>query len=577
MLVQSRPLPQLQRSSAVPLWATLATGCAILLATLLTEFLHFRVSFADIAAYVDLSEAIRLQQWKALLNPYWFPLYPLVLAGFRALFGFRLQFDLTALALANSVLHLGLIGAAIYFAEAVRQWLMGRGVAELSLLPQRVLWLAVSGVSCFFAELDLNSSTPDALLSVWLLLMVAFTLRGITRADYRSFLVAGCCGGLAFLTKSFALSAFLLWWVLVTLAVLRSHRDRARLLVLLAGFLLFAAPWIALLSHAEGHFTAGDSGSLNLAWYVNGADRFNPVPDAHLYHSGSASAHFLHPGRVIASVPEIVDFGSATSWGSVPEWDQPAWWSAGLRPVFHPAETLSRLRESLGTLLSFLFMRAQAGVLLLLVILAGYRPGREMRSLWFVALFALGCMAAYALVLLESRYIAFCALLLLIALFALARQRQVADKEKFVEWAVLLSVLLLLLGGVQNTLRATKAEDASELPTQKQFLQSAARYTAIYPQPGESACLGDAMCWDHPLWAHFARTSFTVEMATGNGVAVRAASEGCKQLNEHSALLQRLRARGLQSVVGIFAAAPPCTASWKPLGEGSGVWYLPLQ
>ncbi len=121
--------------------------------------------------------------------------------------------------------------------------------------------------------------TPDLLLCALML----FYFSVVFRQDYpagRGPFVCGLLGGLAFLTKAYALPFFLAHFALMNaFCAWRSRQARGPLAALCAGylgFLLIAAPWIALVSSKYGSFTVSSAGSFNWAASLAGGTSVPP-------------------------------------------------------------------------------------------------------------------------------------------------------------------------------------------------------------------------------------------------------------------------------------------------------------
>ena len=558
----------------------------------LSSLMHPMVySIGDNAAYFDISEVVHRQQWPALVNSYWFPLYPVVLAAFRALFGFRVQYDWLAANLASAVLAMLLILSSMALAAATRRLMRRNGLAADRLLPVRILYPWVAAFACFFACRDLAFVTPDALLSSLILLAVAAQMWGVADSNRGAFFLAGICWGLAFLTKSFAFPAFLLCLVLTLALNWRTRRKLSRMIFTMVAFAAIAGPYIGLISMAKGRFTLGDTGGLDAAWFVNNADVYNPVSDPSLYHVGNARVHLRHPAEVLVSVPEAVYFGSAVTWGSAPQWDEPSYWSDGLSPRLSVRQSLRRLRESLAKLARMPVMRFQALLLVAGLCYGGFRMRRTAATaamVWMPLLLAFGCIGAYSIVLMEERYIAF-ALVMAGVVFAGAAtvKDPAADRRALHGWVFLLAALILT-AGLQESLREAKAGaetvDAQPLSGifNRPLQSSAADFSARYPRGSEVACMGYDLCLDKAYWAHYAGVRFTGVIETGSGsetaqgLDIKPASVGCALFEKNPDAFDRLREKRLRAVVAYFGRHSPCSSSWLPLGEDSGYYYRPL-
>jgi hypothetical protein len=536
----------------------------------------------DTVAYLDLSDAVCLHRWAALFNASWFPLYPAVLTVGRALFGFRPQYDLLAARLVDALLGACFIASAMVLAASIRSLMLARGTAREQLLPARTLYLWVATVAFIFLSSDVTGIKPDALVSAFMMLSLAALLHGIAGNKLGPFAAAGLCGGLAYWTKAFAFPFFGLMILLVAAVSLRNLRLLSRLAVSVAVFALVAGAYIVPISAAKGRFTIGDSGRLNSAWYVNHADRFNPVSDRSVYRMGEAQGSFKHPAELLAKDPEITYYGGDQVYGAMPQWDDFSYWSDGLTPRFNLRQQLAAFKVNLVYFLALLPMRLQALVLVAALALWGYsmRPSaRTDPMLIAVLLLALASMGMYLAVHLEGRYIAF-AFVILGALFAAScARKQGSALSPSLHTAVFLIASLVLVYSAQRSLREGKeAQGAHPLKGIFDSTEFAvgADLASRLPRGAEIACLGNWVCFDDMYWARYAGVKVTAVINTGHGEEIIQSQPGCLKLQQNPAALDLLRQRHVRGIVAAFWGERPCSTAWQPLGGASGWHFLPL-
>ena len=571
------------RARAVPYLFDWLVYAGIVVSSLASALLGaYRVE-ADTVAYLDLSDAVRLHRWHALFNGSWFPLYPAFVALGKAAFGNRPACEFMAARLVDSLLGLFFVLASIVLAGTIRRLMLARGVPREHLLSRRTLFLWVAIFAYFFVAQDLNGIKPDALTSAFLLLAIAATFEGLIEGKLLPFIVTGVFGGLAYWTKAFAFPVFLLWLLLVALVNLRGYRVLLRLGCAAGVFALIAAPYIRQISVELGHLTIGDSGTLNSAWYVNGADRINPVSGSSLYQHGNAVPDFVHPGTLLASSPEITYYGGDRVFGTTPQWDDFSYWSDGLKPRFSLHQTLAAVCGNFKGLMLILPMRLQA--FLLVGALCGWGLAVRRASLVdpvlpMAALLAVASVGSLLLVHFESRYVSF-AFIILGALWAGAARRARSSELRGLHAAILLMAALILTYALQQTMREWKtavgegAEPMHGVYSLPVF-SAGAQLASLYPAGSEVACMGDTACWADPYWAKLARLKMTAIIETGNGYVNKSASEGCAKLAENPAALDALRQKDIRAIVAEFGESRPCSPQWLALGRSGHFFYLPL-
>jgi len=368
------------------------------------------------------------------------------------------------------------------------------------------------------------------------------------------------------------------------LAHLRRPRVVLRLALASLVFALLVAPLVWQISALRGRFTIGEAGRLDMAWYVNHADRFNPVENAAAWQQRSATAHFKHPGELLSITPSISYYGGPQSFGSTPQWTDLSYWSDGLAPRFVLRETLAEVSYDLSVLGASLVMRFQAVLLAVLLGLWGFRLRKaSFPDLMVEAAFALpiACIGLYTVVYLEARYIIFALVLIATLYAACATSRTQFGHHRSLQAALVLAAAMVLLYGFQTTLREGKAAvQAGARPMRGVFSpavsSAGAELASLYPHGSEVACMGDAACWADPYWAHYAEMRMTAIVETGHGTTEESAEEGCAKLQHNPVALDALRGKNIRAIVARFAGTTPCSAAWKPLGSSPNFFYLPL-
>jgi hypothetical protein len=186
----------------------------------------------------------------------------------------------------------------------------------------------------------------------------------------------------------------------------------------------FALPLVLSLSAMKGRLTFGDAGRINYAEFVNRATR-----SEHWQGGPPGTGTPLHPTRKIFSAPEVYEFSSPVQ-GSYPPWYDPSYWYDGARPHFSiRAQSWALFRASN----MYLKIFSKSGALWV-VLVAGWVAGRKALAWgsvasggWPVILPAVAALSMYSFVLVEFRYVAPFALMLM--LWMLARVRTVTGAE----------------------------------------------------------------------------------------------------------------------------------------------------
>jgi hypothetical protein len=186
----------------------------------------------------------------------------------------------------------------------------------------------------------------------------------------------------------------------------------------------FALPQIVLLSSQKGRVTFGEAGALNYAMRVNHATKY-----VHWQGGPAGMGIPAHPTRKIFSDPAVYEFASPIA-GSYPPWYDVSYWYEGVRPHFELKDQLHALLRSANMYLKIV---SKSGALWVVFVTlwaakrAGVTWGSMAPGTWLVALPSVAALGMYSLVLVEFRYVAPFALILLMG--ALARMRVVAGGQ----------------------------------------------------------------------------------------------------------------------------------------------------
>jgi hypothetical protein len=343
----------------------------------------------DGISYLDLSDRILNGNVAGIVNGYWGPVYPALLAAVRWILRPSAALEFRAVHAANYVAFaIGLITFSLFILEVISRssWTPARRKAILLWGYALFLWSSVTQVTVAIV-------TPDLLLSA-LIWLVAFLM--LKASDDRPLvsLALGAVCAVAFLTKSvmFLASAPFLLCSLPT-----RRTTRAALLSIIA-FVCVAGPWIGALSRQKGRFTFGDTGKLAYALFVD-----NVAYYTHWQGAPPSSGTPVHPTRRIFERPAVFEFNGPIQ-ATYPPWFDPSYWNEGMRTHF---DLRGHIRSSVETAKTYyvLFSKTQwafAALVILLVITGRRRPSGDALRLGIPAIFAL---ALYGVLHVEGRYV----------------------------------------------------------------------------------------------------------------------------------------------------------------------------
>ncbi len=371
--------------------AHIVCAVAVLLGGILQALWYRRTLNPDGVAYLDLSDDVLAGHWGALVQAYWSPLYPVLLAVARAMAG-RDALHETLIAHGVNLLGLGFAAAAWSFVlvQLARRsaGLVSFGsplgiAAGYAVFAWAMLWL-----------MSLHFVTPDLWLAGWTFIAAALVLRHDDTALPRHSLALGAVLGAGYLTKSVLLPVAPFFIAGAVLLAPSAQRRRSAIRAC-AALALVAGPWIAAISMHEGRATFGDNGRFNYGWFVSGDRWLSPDP---VRETGQGAAVF----------PRIYNSPATYAWSNAPgtyaPWRDPSSWHGAMAPpviAARQAQVLSRSWHLLA------FWLAPWGVVLALVLVAGATLASDQRRATLALLVpSFIALTGYAAVFVEGRYVA---------------------------------------------------------------------------------------------------------------------------------------------------------------------------
>lgn len=340
----------------------------------------------DGISYLDLSDAVVSGEWSHLVNLYWSPLYPVLIGLARLVARPGPATEVTVIHVLNFAAFVAMFAAFEYMLVSI---LSLAAITRRSMLAGP--W-ALAGVYVLFAcfaltMIPMELTTPDLLGGAAVFVAFGALLR--LRGDSPHALVLGAALGVGALAKSFMIPWAIACFVTLALAT-RSRGLRATVTSIVV-WIAIAGPWVAVLSHAAGRFTFGDTGRLTYVWYVNKQD----APSLGGVPPGARTA------RTEAILSGVGVVGDAP--GTDPMWFDPARWNAPLKPQMS-------ISDQLGTLRVFgRFYVQNLTPLLFIALLIAVAPRGSRRKAWWngwvIYIPALAGVTAYAMVIVTARYI----------------------------------------------------------------------------------------------------------------------------------------------------------------------------
>ena len=493
----------------------------------------------DAVAYLDMADRFLHGAHGALLNAYWSPLYPFLLA--HAIVFASPYWQASALHLVNFAIYLLVLLSFDFFLKPILAQISESGLPEWSmraLAYALVLW-------CCLILTSLGQSHPDLLV-----MAAVFFAAGITeRLRIRGATLAWCAAlgavlGLGYLAKAAMFPLAFVFLIVATLALRKPISPRAAALLAFAvlTFALVAGAYSYMLSRVERRFTVGDSAKIAYAMEVNGV---------------GAPAH---PRQKIFDRPAIYIYADHLV-GTNPGWYDPAYWRAGIEPKFNLARQADVLHRSLDIYFSvFTQLGAVFGGFLALLFIGDRRATlRRVAGQWPLYVPALAALAMYSLVHVELRFLGGFVALLCLALF-LGVGETSPESRPFAA-AIVLAVVIIL--GTQIAWEAGHNLVA--------LVQNAESSDWLIAKDLESRGIhrGDKVATIGELpsiyWARLAGVTLTGEISVDDAAAFWAATPDLRA--------QIARALAQAGIAAIVAQGPPQSALSVGRAEGKpGEW-----
>jgi hypothetical protein len=543
-------------------WATIVLCWAV------QGLSHRHTIVADGVNYLDLASGCLNGNFSVLVNGYWSPAYPSVLAGALYVFKPEPAHELIVVHGLNCVILVAALVSFEYFLRGLVRYASradGQGAQDGGGLPE--LALRVTGYVLFFWATTFATppslETPDAMVFALVLLAAGILLRiAGGQTLWLWFAALGAVLGLAYLAKGVMFPLSFVFLVVSVIASGSVRRAVPGIVIALMSFVLVAGPFIAALSKSKGRFSFGETGKIAYAEYINGVPLF-----AHWQGGPPGAGTPVHPTRKILDIPPVYEFATPLGGSYPPSTDQ-SYWYDGVRPHFELRSQLNVLRHSIDACLD-LMIRLSSYATGFLVLLLSLKVPAEFLSrlyrtyfLWIPSAAALGL---YSLVLIEPRYVIAYVVLLWGAGFSALQARRVT---RFLTIPVTLAMIFVL--GVQ--VAWSVGHDVVRLVSSRDFpswdIAKGLHDAGI--APGDRiACIGESP-GDH-YWARLAGVTIVAEVPKDGILSfVLASPEG------KAATLRALGRSGARAVVAPNLPAQFANEGWQRIA-GTDYYVLLLR
>lgn len=395
---------------------------------------------ADGISYLDIGDAYWRGDWAAAINAMWSPFYSWLTGLTLYLFQPSPFQEFTVVRLLNFALYLLSLAAFVFFLRELERFCRtqvddGDDAQVGSLALPRRAWLFFAYALFIWTSLSMNRvarTSPDVLVSGLVFNASALLLRiRMRRGGWLTFALFGLTLGVGYLTKTFMFPLAFVFLAAGLFAVGNVRRALPRIALALLIFLVVSAPFIIALSRTKGRLTIGDTGRLNYAWHVNGAQPF-------IHWQGEPAGHGTpaHPTRKLSDSPAIYEFNSPVA-GTYPPWYDPTYWYEGVSTRLSLKHQLKAIAQNALLAYQFLFYRFFPGAVVAALFIFFYMSRRRPREIarraaryWFLHAPALAASACYMAIHFEQRYFAPFVVVIGMSLFAVVRLPRTPEVQR---------------------------------------------------------------------------------------------------------------------------------------------------
>ena len=510
----------------------------------------------DGMSYIDIASNVVRDGPAQLLNGYWSPGYPAVLAGFLMVFRPSLEATYPVVHLANFCIF-GL--AMLSFAFFLKQWIATWG-AENSTKGAGA-WLVPFGFSVFLWNsielIGLAEVVPDMCVAAVVFLAAGVLCRasnaGARLGDYAAL---GAILGLGYYFKAAMFPIGLLGlaacWIVPPTGLMKRQNIAFAALV----FLVVTAPLVGAQSDRAGKPSIGEVGRLSYVWAVN---QFHPPAWTAADEHGTPE----HAPRKLMTKPELLEFAEPVR-GTFPLWYDPAYWYSGVKIKWDGQQqwaALQRNSHRYGQILRYM-NALLAGALLLAVLALRDRNFALPERRWsWQLIWPLSVAALYALVYIETRYVAPFCILLWLAVYGILMPRVAATPRKVILASVIATMLipsLLVAGTIARSIFAGSWTEERRV---------AAELQAMGLHKGDRvAIVGDGY---ESYYAQIAGLKIVAEVPSESEFQDLSAPE-------LESMTARLSALGVKALIAKQRPARLAQAGWQAVAGSSGYGILPI-
>ena len=538
-------------------------GVALLLgAVQVWGFRHLANS--DGISYLDMGDAFSRVGWGALVNAHWSPLYPGLLGLALRILKPSGYWDAPAAHLVNFAIYVGALASFDFFWRTLlssHRKESPRFSPEGSITLPEWAWLPLGFALFVWTTLrliDLALLTPDVCVIAFVYLASGLVIRiRMNPAGWRTFFTLGLVLGLGYLAKAPLFPMAFVFLGVSALVVGNARAALPRVSVALLVFLIIACPLVRALSIAHGRLTFGDSARLNYWHFINESPMVNWQGEP----SGSGTPE--HPTRKILDAPPLYEFATPIK-ATYPCWYDVPYWNEGMKPHF---DIRGQARVLITSLVEYfrIFAMMQGGLIagtLMLILFGGrgHTSARDIGKQWHLLIPALAGMGMYALVYVESRFLAAYVVLFWAAILSGIRVPGSTESRRV---AAAASIAMLVTLGIQVAGRTGTDITEGIADRGKVQCEVAEGLKRLGVQRGDTvASAGDSYV---AYWARLAKVSIVAEVPDYSGESFWWAADP----QVKAKVFEAFGKTGAKVVVADRMPLPNWSADWQRVGNTS--------
>lgn len=513
----------------------------------------------DGVSYLDIASACAQGNWHSLANAYWSPLYPFLLSVIFRTFRPSVYWESTVTKMANFVIYaLAIVLFNVLLHSLIRNSsVVNNADEEFEAVPVWAMWILGNTFLIFTVILfvPLWVVSPDLCVEALLFAAAALLIRLRTsNGAWLTCVLFGTVLGVAYLAKSvmFPLGFVFLVCGLIAMRPLKRAIPRTALATLC--FLLVGLPFIIAMSKSKGRITFGDTGRIAYAEFVNGATHFVN------WQGGPAGAGKpLHPTRELLDNPPLYEYATPIE-GTYPPWYDPSYWYDGATAKFSLRRQLKAIyftAQEYAAMLPYLSVPF-AGFLGLAFWAHSHGTNwRNLRYQWVLWVPAGAGLALYALVYVESRFVAgFFALIWMGLLVGLRIRRHEANST--VVTCLTIAVAATLSAGIVWRAGRSAVRVVNPVPFESWQVADGLRSMGVYPREKVGIIGNSLNCY----WAHLAGVRIIAEIPSEGTIPFWTSSPV-----EQERILNLFGRSGANAVIADSRIPANESASWQRIGN----------